>query len=286
LEKGERNMDLKIKIDNFNKRWKLMDDESLEDGFEKFKIRVLNILKDIDSYVGPANISTFCLALGIQENYNYDGFSHYSNIIINTLRDENNIVKFFRMIEIIFNLEFKNERKGKLLKEISILQVEKAFQYSNINARIEKIEDEIIILPAGEKLLDEEVINHVLSFLDGDALLHFVDALKDFELNTEKSRVNSVDHLRRSLEEQFREELENSKGLQKNIIELSRKLKLMEVNDDVRKMVAFTLKSLDQLFNENSKHNDGSLNEPENEYLIYQVALLMRYVHKILIIQD
>jgi hypothetical protein len=190
------------------------------------------------------------------------------------------------MIEIIFNLEFKNERKGKLLKEISILQVEKAFQYSNINARIEKIEDEIIILPAGEKLLDEEVINHVLSFLDGDALLHFVDALKDFELNTEKSRVNSVDHLRRSLEEQFREELENSKGLQKNIIELSRKLKLMEVNDDVRKMVAFTLKSLDQLFNENSKHNDGSLNEPENEYLIYQVALLMRYVHKILIIQD
>ncbi|MBT3756916.1 MAG: hypothetical protein HOD64_00630 [Candidatus Cloacimonetes bacterium] len=279
-------MDLKIKIDNFNKRWKLMDDESLEDGFEKFKIRVLNILKDIDSYVGPANISTFCLALGIQENYNYDGFSHYSNIIINTLRDENNIVKFFRMIEIIFNLEFKNERKGKLLKEISILQVEKAFQYSNINARIEKIEDEIIILPAGEKLLDEEVINHVLSFLDGDALLHFVDALKDFELNTEKSRVNSVDHLRRSLEEQFREELENSKGLQKNIIELSRKLKLMEVNDDVRKMVAFTLKSLDQLFNENSKHNDGSLNEPENEYLIYQVALLMRYVHKILIIQD
>ena len=277
-------MDLYTKIDNFNKRWKLMDDESLEDGFKKFKIRVLNILKYIDSYVSSASISTFCLALGIQENYNDDGFNIYSDIIINAFKHENDIVKFFRMIEIVFNLDFitHNRNIGSYWQVDFFNKIREAFNFSNISARIEKIDGDILILPTGEKLLDEEVVDQVLNFLDGDALIHFIEALKDYEQDTEKSRVNSVDHLRRSLEEQLKKELDNGKGLQNNKIVFSRKLKSMGVNNNIRKIVSQLINSLDDLFNKDSKHEDGNFSETENEYLIYQIALLMRYIHKIL----
>lgn len=281
-------MDLQTKMENFNKRWNIEDNESNEEKFTKFENRVMNNFEQIDSYISDSSISHFCNALGIKEIWTEGPFGNvYGYNIINTLKHEKDFVKYFRTIEIIFSLDFKNknEKKGERQKEILYLLMKKAFAYSNINARLEKIEDEIFVLPVGEKLLDEEIVDHVLSFLDNDALSHFSAALKDYEKNTETDRVGSVDHLRRSLEEQLRKELENHKGLQKNIPELGKKLKSMQVNNDVKNIIVSILNSLDKLFNENSKHKDGIISEPENEYLIYQVALLMRYVHNV-IIQD
>ena len=37
-------MDLKIKIQEFNKRWSIIDSEDYEESFRKFKTRILNIL--------------------------------------------------------------------------------------------------------------------------------------------------------------------------------------------------------------------------------------------------
>jgi len=275
-------MDLHTKIENFNRRWNLKDDESLGESIIKFKNRVMNIFVNIDFILKSSSISQFCSVQGLIEN-DYTN----SNIFV-ALRDEKDLIKYLRMLEIIFSLDFKGdfEMNGTMQKKILFKKMQDIFKFSNINARIEKINGEILILPAGEKQLDEEVVDQVLSFLDGSALSHFIEALKDYEKNTEKGRVNSVDHLRRSLEEQLRKELENRKGLQKNIPELGKKIKSIQVNDDVKNIIVSILNSLDKLFNENSKHKDGIISEPENEYLIYQVALLMRYVHKILMIQD
>ncbi len=279
-------MDLKTKIENFNRRWNLKDDESSEEKFSKFKVRVLNVLKDIDESVTNSSISKFCIAFGIKEMHQFGTFGGvYSTNIISELKRENDRVKFFRLIETIVNLDFVpcDGRNGAFWKEAVYEKLQMAFNFSQINARIEKIEGEILILPAGEKLLDEEVIDHVLSFLDGDTSSHFIDALKYYEQGSKKSRVKSVDHLRRALEEQLRYELKNKKGLKTNIPILGGKLKSISVNNDIKNTVIQLIKSLDNVFNENSKHNDGIIFEPENEYLIYQVALLMRYIHKIMI---
>ncbi|MBC8489507.1 MAG: hypothetical protein H8D45_26110 [Bacteroidetes bacterium] len=278
-------MDLYKKIENFNKRWNLVDDESAEENIIKFRNRVMNIFKNIDSFLTDSSISKFCSVLGIEEHLIeklMGGFSSYN--VVNALTNEKDFVKYLRIIEIIFNLEFENDyvKSGAVKKKALFLKMQDVFNYSTINARIEQKGGEILILPAGEKLLDEEVIDQVLSFLNGNALLHFVDALKDYEQHTEKCRVKSVEHLRRALEEQLRYELGNKKGLKKNILELGEKLKSMSVNNDIKNTVIQLIRSLDDVFNENSKHNDGIILEPENEYLIYQIALLMRYIHKIM----
>jgi len=49
----------------------------------------------------------------------------------------------------------------------------------------------------------------------------------------------------------------------------------------IRNIIFQIFKLLDRYFNENSKHQDGAINEAENEYLIYQTGLLLRYVDKV-----
>ena len=49
-----------------------------------------------------------------------------------------------------------------------------------------------------------------------------------------------------------------------------------------RNIIFGTFNYLDKYFNENSKHGDGNINEPENEFLIYQVGLFMRYIDKVI----
>jgi len=39
---------------------------------------------------------------------------------------------------------------------------------------------------------------------------------------------------------------------------------------------------LDQYFNENSKHQDGDIDEIENEFLVYQTGLLMRCLNRVI----
>lgn len=69
-------------------------------------------------------------------------------------------------------------------------------------------------------------------------------------------------------------------GLKANITELQKKLKLGDKDKQVRNIIGATFNFLDQYFNDNSKHNDGDINDSENEFLIYQTGLLMRYINR------
>lgn len=74
--------------------------------------------------------------------------------------------------------------------------------------------------------------------------------------------------------------LNNGKGLDASISELQKKLKEDKRDPQLRNIIFATLNYLDTYFNENSKHKDGDIDESENEYLIYQIGVLMRYVNK------
>ena len=67
-----------------------------------------------------------------------------------------------------------------------------------------------------------------------------------------------------------------------NIKELQERLKIKNTKSLIRNAIFQIFNNLDQYYNENSKHRDGDIDEYENEYLIYQTALLMRYVHLII----
>lgn len=123
------------------------------------------------------------------------------------------------------------------------------------------------------------MVNLPLSFLNKESTDHFVQALQFYQT---KKHVKSAESLRRSLEEFLRNKLQNFKGLSANIKELQTKLKVDGRDAQVKNIIGSIFKYLDQYFNKNSKHNDGDIDDSENEFLIYQVGLLMRYLNNVM----
>jgi pantothenate synthetase len=161
-------------------------------------------------------------------------------------------------------------------KNIILGKIIEAIELSDINVSIAVAKEEIILYPRGEKNLDEELVELPLSFLDEKSAEHFIQGLQFYQ---SKKFIKSAESLRRSLEEFLRSKLNNKKGLKVNIIELQKLLKIKNLDSQIRNTILQVFTFMDQYFNENSKHNDGNINEQENEFLVYQIGLLMRYIN-------
>lgn len=279
-------MNIPDKLNKFNKRWEIVDDSTYEGEFKKFKTRVLNIFSDIDDHVTEEGIATFCQILGVPESWEHGwmGDRRFGKNIISALVQENDEKKFYRLLQIIFYLPIQQTRafRGEITYSKSILykKLKEAIEFSKVNLAVTQKGEEVILFPQGEKKLDQDLVEKVLEFLDVKSNKHFVEALKFYEKGTQKDRVKSAESLRRSLEEFLRFKLRNQKGLDKNIEELQKRLKADGRDPSVRNIIFQTFSYLDTYFNENSKHKDGDINEEENEFLIYQTGLLMRYIEK------
>ena len=204
----------------------------------------------------------------IQSDYPFD----VDVTVTDRITYEENEIEFYRLIEVILLL-----LQGYKVSDY-IRKVEEAVEISDVNCAIKAYENKVILYPKGEEKLDEELVNYVLSFLDESSNKHFEDALKFYQ---SKNWVKSAESLRRSLEEFLRFKLKNKKGLKENIGNLEKKLKDEKNSSKIRNIIFQVFNYLDSYFNENSKHNDGKIDEVENEFLIYQVSLLMRYIELI-----
>ena len=276
-------MNLKERMEKFNKRWNITSVDSYEEAFSKFKTRILNIFKDIDRHLNDKSITVFCQYYGIEEVWHSQMYSDHSwsTNVIDQLNNESDEKEFYRLIELIFSLDISStvgyDHSYNYSKNILFREVSDAVDLSDVNISITATDGDVILYPKGEKLLDDELVNSPLSFLNKESADHFVQALQFYQA---KKHIKSAESLRRSLEEFLRHELKNTKGLNANIPELQTKLKADGRDAQVRNIIGSIFNYLDQYFNENSKHNDGDINDSENEFLIYQVGLLMRYVNK------
>lgn len=270
---------------NFNKRWDITIEESYEVSFEKFKTRILNIFKDIDEHVTKESISAFCQYYGIEEIWSnsFYGDDSWSTNIIDRFKVENNEKEFYRLIELVFSLDITStmgyDRRYTYSRSILFQDVTNAIDLSDTNVSITVANEDVILYPKGEKEFDEELVNRTLGFLNDQSNQHFESALKLYQGN---NPIKSAESLRRSIEEFLRYKLQNSNGLEANIKELQKTLKSDQREPQVRNIIFQTFTYLDQYFNENSKHNDGDIDPAENEFLIYQTGLLMRYINLVL----
>lgn len=276
-------MNLKNRMENFNKRWNIEYNESPEVAFSKFKIRALNVLQDVNSHLTEKSISDFCLFYGIQEVWESDHFGDrtWNNNVTLRLEYENNPIEFYKLLEIIFSLDIKgtigHDRQYSYSKEILLGKMIEAVNYSSVDVSVVVKSNEILFYPKGEEILDQKLVNLPLSFLSKESGEHFVQALQFYQ---DKKHVKSAESLRRSLEEFLRFKMKNQKGLKANIDDLSKKLKNDRKDSQVKNIITQTFGILDQYFNENSKHNDGDIDDSENEFLIYQSGVLMGYINK------
>lgn len=267
-------------MEKFNKRWSITSSDSYEDAFRKFKIRILNIFDSIDSNMTEESITAFCQYYGIKEAWHSGIMDNiWSTNISDRLKQENNEKEFYRLIELIFSLDIRStvgyDHRDKYSKDILFRSTMEAVELSDVNVSITASNGEVILYPKGDKLLDKELVDSPLSYLNKESSDHFIQAL---QFHQAKKHIKSAESLRRTLEEFLRYKLKNTRGLNSNITELQTKLKSDRRDSQVRNIIGTTFSYLDQYFNENSKHNDGEINESENEFLIYQAGVLMRYV--------
>ena len=280
-------MNIKKKLQEFNKRWSIVDDSSYEEEFRKFKKRVLNIFSDIDDHVPEEGVAQFCQILGITEKWEHQpyGDRSWSRNIVNALVQEDSEKKFYRLLQIISLLPIQTSMGYRAYdvtysREKLFSQLAEAIELSNVNLAMTAKNGEVIFHPKGEEKFDQTLVDEVLSFLNTESQKHFVDALNAYLNFSSKNAIKSAESLRRSLEEFLRHKLGNQQGLDKNIQELAKKLKENRRDAIIRNIAFQTFSLLDQYFNENSKHKDGDIDEAENEFLIYQTGLLMRYIDK------
>lgn len=171
-------------------------------------------------------------------------------------------------------LDFVNHHQEK--KSILINKVVKAVEMSDVNVAITQSENGIVLYPKGEKILDEELVNKTLSFLPKDSNEHFEKSLKFYR---NKDFKDSAERLRQSIEEFLRYKLENKESFEKNIKILGEKLKNNETQNEIKNIIFKTFDYLSKCFNKHSKHGNN-IDELENEFLIYQTGLLLRYINK------
>lgn len=279
-------MNIKDKITQINQRWGILRQESPKEVFDKFKTRIFNVLKDIDRLVSEEGIGTFCQVYGIPEKWESDnlGMNRWSRNIINRLVNESNEIEFYKLLEIIFALPIRGSSgghgrgyidKGSLYRDIC-----NAIDLSDVNLATSKAEDgEVIFYPKGEEALDRELVDNVFSFLNKASGDHFKNALGFYQ---SKNPIKSAESLRRSLEEFLHDKMKNTVVLAKNISALKDELKKDGVEPQVKNIILQACFYLEQYFNENSKHHDGDIDEAENEFLVYQTGVLMRYLNKVL----
>jgi hypothetical protein len=59
--------EIKQNLNNFDKRWEIIDGTAYAEEFIKFKPRILNLLKEIDYSMTEVGIKHFCQKTGIPE---------------------------------------------------------------------------------------------------------------------------------------------------------------------------------------------------------------------------
>jgi len=264
-------MDIRTQVNNFNERWSISEDRNNQKEFALFKTRVLNEFKDdIDRKMTSDGILLFCNLVGKERKYGQSPYIWGQNIC-ETLVAEKDEIKFYKL------LQFICISGGDFLKDFLYKQLKHIIDISNVNLAIGLDNNDIILYPAGENYLDEEVVNKVLRFLDSNSNKHFIAALKEYQ---ENDYVKSAESLRRTLEEYLRYALKNNKGFDKNIGEVQKYFKKTGVDSELRNIIFQIFNYLDKYFNNNSKHHDGLITEKDNEFLIYQTGLILRYLNK------
>ena len=280
-------MDFREKHKSFKKRFGIVDqqlDPAKE--FQIFKQRILNIFIDIDINTKEEGIAQFCTRLGKRIIIkNFMPALKYNYNIINILEEETDEAPFYFLIEMLFTLPIEIRKGGNGIsysKGILYENTAEAFSISNINASICKVGDEVLVFPRGEEILDKELVEEVFIFLNENSKSHFLSAVKSYREGTSISYVKSAESIRRCIEEFLRYKMNNIKGLDNNLKQLGAHLKEKHISSEIKTLIHQFFTYLDKYFNENSKHNDGQIGEAENEFLLYQSGLLLRYINKVI----
>lgn len=243
---------------------------------KQFRSSILNYIDDVDFALKIDEVRYFCGLFGARATFGEGPHGEYGKNVKKLFVEEKNFTQFLLKLEAL--ISFTCCKSPAILTRSFSNNIETVFKNTELPIRINISRKECVIYPEGCAFLDGELIIKTIKFLNDKSHDHFIKALKEY---MNHNYIKSAEHSRRSLEEYLRFKLQNTKGLQQNIQELCKSKKDQSLSE-IRNTFTNVADCLDKLFNSHSKHNDGKINENECEYIIYQVAVIMRYIYKLI----
>lgn len=257
----------------FHQRWSIDKIEDLKEEFSKFHTSFIQLFAGIDDYLTSESIRLYAQFYGIEEIWSRGGINspQKSSTIKRHLEEMKTSLDIAKALELIFSLEFKFENS----RIFYLKQLTNILKFRNLNLEMGVGGNgDVIFYPKGEQILDQNLVNPLLSTIDKNSGKHFIDALHNFQ---DKKYVKTLEELRRTLEEYFRYLLTNKANYRSNIATILKKCEA-STTTQTRRLVGGILNDLELLFNINSKHNDGDIKEQECEYILYQTCTIIRLV--------
>lgn len=205
----------------------------------------------------------------------------YLKEIIDILDEKRDSLNEFIAYFIAFiNSQSDNIEGRATTKEVYKLFLIKALKESHIMYEVLEDEDGYFVFPAGDPMMDKDLVSDVLLWLDkySGAKKTYVNALKQYADGIYTRDV--ADNLRKALETFLQEFLQNDKNLENNKGEICRYLASQEVDSRIGGMYESIISTYKDINNKTVKHND-KLNARLLEFLLYQTGLLIRMVLRV-----
>lgn len=206
--------------------------------------------------------------------------------VIRKLVDSKTEIDFFRNLQILFSSNYLGRVKKEILA-INLNDIIRSSGYSNI-VFIKKDADRFLVYPAGEKFLDEEIVNKTIEGLEGYKTAYeiFIDSLEKYSNseNTGVENINIINSLRTSLENYLKEKFSVKSQSIESIMTryVGKYLDSKNIDKNIREMYRNLAKSIEAFNNEHVKHTANlEISKEEVELFIYLTGTLVRFLESL-----
>lgn len=249
-----------------------------------FYAKILNILNYIEQKspdaITEGEYIAFCNMTGTLITTDFLG-AFYLKEIIDILDEKRDSLNEFITYFIAFiNSQSDNIEGRATTKEVYKLFLIKALKESHIMYEVLEDEDGYFVFPAGDPMMDKNLVSDVLLWLDqySGTKKTYVNALEQYADGIYTRDV--ADNLRKALETFLQEFLQNDKNLENNKGEICKYLASQGVDSSIGGMYESIISTYKKINDKTVKYND-KLNARLLEFLLYQTGLLIRMVLRV-----
>ena len=266
--------DILLRVEGFYRRWDIPLD--VTDRWNSFKNRALNFyISDISKQMEKdSSTDEFFQIIGIHREVKvFETIFLERNPIYDYFIKAKNIQEVLLGIQVIFWMEnITIEAKKRFLKNI-----QDAIVITGVPLVIKQANTDILLYPAGAKLLDRKLVDDNLDWLSQYPKSYelFKNALLKTNKKGEEREI--VDCLRLSLELLIKDILQNKKSLENQKNELGNYFKSKNVSVELSNLFWTILDYYSKYQNNNAKHENGVPSD-EVEFILYLTGVLMRFL--------
>ena len=252
-----------------------------------FYNKISNVLRDLHGrgvciltageYIKFCNMTGTVMNMsGVDGVYFVDEFGEIVEVLFNHMKSLNEFLAFYIAFLNCQDNTIERYYSRDNFKNLLVTGLREA----HIQHEVLEDQDGYFVFPAGDPMMDKNLVSDVLSWLDKypGAKKTYVNALKQYADGIYIR--DAADNLRKALETFLQEFLQNDKNLDNNKGEICKYLTSQGVDPSIGGMYKSIISTYKDINDKTVKHND-KIDARLLEFLLYQTGLLIRMVLRV-----